>query len=111
MSDSPGADKFRAVSRVVGRRAGQSRWSRASYHAGRGFLNSVSNVVHGLFHQVTGLFFLVFGLLVGYAAFREYRVYTLGKFGPGRAILAAVLALMFIYFALSAFVRSGRKRH
>jgi hypothetical protein len=67
-------------------------------------------VLHGLFHQVTGLFFLVFGIAVGYAAFREYRAYTLGKFGPGRAILAAIIAVMFVYFAISAFVRAGQKR-
>jgi len=95
---------------VVGRQAGQSRWSRATYSAGRGFLNSVRNVIHTLFHQVTGLFFLVFGALVGYAAYREYIAYTAGKFGPGRAVLAVALALMFVYFGLSAFVRAGRKR-
>jgi hypothetical protein len=59
---------------------------------------------------VTGLFFLVFGLLVGYAGYREYVAYTLGKFGPGRAVLAVILALMFVYFGLSAFVRAGRKK-
>ena len=99
------------MSRVVGRRAGQNRWTRASYLAGRGFLGSVAHVLHALFHQVTGVFFLVFGLVVAFAAFREYHAYTLGKMGPGRAVLAGVLAVMFLYFAFSAFLRSGRKRH
>lgn len=57
-----------------------------------------------------GLFFLVFGLVVAYGAFREYRAYTAGKMGPGRAIMAAVLAAMFLYFAISAFIRAGRKK-
>jgi hypothetical protein len=108
--ESSGTNKFRAVSRVVGRQAGQSRWSRATYHAGRGFLNSVRNVLHVLFHQVTGLFFLVFGAIVGFAAYREYLGYTAGKFGPGRAVLAGVLGLMFFYFGINAFVRAGRKK-
>lgn len=105
-----GTDKFRAVSRVVGRRAGQNRFTRASYVAGRGFLGSVSHVLRALFHQVTGVFFFVFGMVVAYAAYREYHAYTLGKMGPGRAILAGVLALMFLYFAFSAFLRSGRRK-
>jgi hypothetical protein len=105
-----GTDKFRAVSRVVGRRAGENRWTRASYVAGRGFLGSVGHVLHGLFHQVTGLFFLVFGIVLAFAAYREYHSYTLGRMGPGRAILAGVLGAMFLYFAFSAFLRAGRKR-
>lgn len=108
--DPTGTDKFRAVSRVVGRRAGQNRWTRASYAAGRGFLGSVRNVFHTLFHQVTGLFFFVFGVVVALAGIPEYRAYRTGKIGPGRAILAGALALLFLYFAVAAFVRSGRKR-
>ena len=110
MAEHSGADKFRALSRVVGRQAGQSRWTRATYSAGRGFLRSAWNVFHTLFHQVTGLFFLVFGLMVGYAAYREYIAYTQGKFGPGRALLAGLLATMFLYFAIGAFARSLRKQ-
>ena len=108
--ESSGTDKFRAASRVVGRRAGQSRWTRASYSAGRTFLGTVRHVVHVLFHQITGLFFLIFGLVVGFATFREYRAYQAGTIGPGRAVLAAVLALLFLYFAVSNFTRAGRKR-
>jgi hypothetical protein len=108
--DTRGADKFRAASRVIGRRAGTSRWSRATYSAGRSFLGTVRHVVHVLFHQVTGLFFLLFGLVVGLACYREYRAYEAGRMGPGRAILAGVLALLFLYFSISNFARAVRKR-
>lgn len=108
--ETSGADKFRAASRVIGRRAGGSRWSRATYTAGRTFLETVRHVVHVLFHQVTGLFFLLFGMVVGLACYREYRVYEAGKIGPGRAILAGILALLFLYFAVSNFSRAGRKK-
>jgi hypothetical protein len=108
--ETSGANKFRAVSRVLGRRAGESRWSRATYSAGRSFFGTVRYVVHVLFHQVTGFFFLLFGLVVGLACYREYSAYAAGKLGPWRAILAGVLALLFLYFAISNFARAGRKR-
>jgi hypothetical protein len=108
--DTSGADKFRAASRVIGRRAGTNRWSRATYSAGRSFVGTVRHVVHVLFHQVTGLFFLVFGLVVCLACYREYRAYEAGRMGPGRAVLAGILALLFVYFAVSNFARAGRKR-
>jgi hypothetical protein len=108
--ETSGADKFRAASRVIGRRAGTSRWSRATYSAGRTFLETVRHVVHVLFHQVTGLFFLLFGLVVSLACYREYHAYQAGRMGPGRAVLAGFLALLFLYFAISNFTRAGRKR-
>ena len=105
-----GTDKFRAVSRVLGRQAGKSRWSRASYHGARGFLSAAGNVLRSLFHQVTGLFFVIFGVIVGFAAYREYVAYQSGKIGSGRALLAGVLAVLFLYFGISAVVRAGRKK-
>jgi hypothetical protein len=109
VSETPGTQKFRAASRVIGRRAGESRWSRASYQAGRTFLGTASRVVRVLWHEVTGFFFLVFGLIVGFGAYREYLAYRAGKVGSGRAALAACLAMLFIYFALSGFRRAKSK--
>jgi len=105
-----GSDKFRAFSRVVGRQAGQSRWSRATYRGASSFLQSIGRVARVLWHEVTGFFFLVFGVIVALACVREYHKYAAGQVGPGRPILAALLALMFLYFALSAFRRAGRKK-
>lgn len=64
-----------------------------------------------LWHEVTGFFFFVFGAIVAFAAFREYRQYAAGHTTASRPILAGVLALMFLYFALSAFQRAGRKNN
>ncbi len=108
--ESSGTDKFRAVSRVVGRRAGESRLTRATWAAGRSFLGTVGHIVHVLFHQITGLFFLIFGVVVALACLREYRAYLAGQMGPGRSILAGILAAAFVYFAISNFARAGRKR-
>ncbi len=109
MPELTGTDKFRAVSRVLGRRAGANRWTRATYSGVSTFLGSIRSVVHVLFHQVTGLFFLLFGVVVSLACYREYRAYQAGRFGPGRAILAGAIALLFLYFAVSNFARAGRK--
>jgi hypothetical protein len=67
-------------------------------------------VIRVLWHEVTGLFFFVFGAVIAFRAVREYQLYAAGEVGPRNAILAAVLALMFLYFAASAFRRAGRKR-
>jgi len=104
-----GSDKFRAFTRVVGRQAGQSRWSRAGYKGVKTLLGSVGHVIRVLWHEVTGVFFFVFGSIVALAAVREYRRYAAGGYGPGRPILATVLAIMFLYFAMSAFRRANRK--
>ena len=105
-----GSDKFRAFSRVVGRQAGQSRWSRATYQGASSFWRSISHVIRVLWHEVTGFFFLVFGAVVAWGAVREYRHYAAGEYGPGKPILAALIALMFLYFAMSSFRRAGRKK-
>lgn len=107
--NSSGTDKFRAFSRVVGRNAGQSRWSRATYQGVGSFLRSVGHVIRTLWHEVTGLFFLIFGAVIAVRAVREYQRYEAGQTTASRVALAGILALMFLYFALSAFHRARRQ--
>ena len=90
------------------RNAGSSRWSRATYLR-RSFHLAPRGTWLRLFHQVTGLFFLLFGT-VGPGLYREYHAYEAGRMGPGRAILAGVLAVLFLYFSISNFVRAEPKR-
>jgi hypothetical protein len=110
MANRSGSDKFRAFSRVVGRQAGQSRWSRATYRGASSFWQSVSRVIRVLWHEVTGFFFFVFGGILALTAVREYRHYAAGQTTASRPILAAALSLMFLYFAMSAFRRAGKKK-
>ena len=110
MPNPSGTDKFRAFSRVVGRNAGQNRWTRATYRGASSFLGSVGRVVGVLWHEVTGFFFFVFGAILAIAAVREYRHHMAGQYGLGRPILAGILALMFLYFAVGSFRRASRKR-
>jgi hypothetical protein len=108
-----GARKTAAVARVVGRMAGEkasgNRWLRASYRGASSIFHSFSRVLSVLWHQVTGVFFLAFATIGALACIREYRSYTEGKVGPGRVILVAGFVLLFGYFALSNFMRAGRR--
>lgn len=94
---------------MLGRNAGQSRWTRATYQGLGSFLRSVGHVIRVLWHEVTGLFFFVFGAVIAIRAVREYRHYVAGETTAGRPALAGFLALMFLYFAWSAFRRAKRQ--
>jgi hypothetical protein len=82
---------------------------RAGWAAARTTMASVGRVLHLLFLQVTGMFFLCFALVGGYAVYREYHSWTLGKAGPGKAVLAACFTVMFAWFAVSSFWRAARR--
>jgi len=101
--------KYRAVGRVVGRKAQQNRWLRAGYEGGSALLRSFGRVLGVLWHQLTGVFFLVFALIGAIACYREYRFYAEGRVGAGKVALVGGFALVFGYFAVSAFVRAGRR--
>ena len=108
-----GTRKTAAIARVVGRMAGEkasgNRWLRATYRGASSVFHSFARVVSVLWHQVTGVFFLAFATVGALACVREYRSYAAGKVGPGRVILVAGFTLLFGYFALSNFMRAGRR--
>jgi hypothetical protein len=99
----------RAFLRVAGRKTGENRWVRAFYHAGSVTLQSIGRVVHILWLEVTGLFFLVLALVGGGAAVREYHRHAAGNGSTSKMLLAAAFAAVFAYFGVSSFWRS-RKR-
>ncbi len=113
MPETSGVRKSTAVARVVGRMAGEkansNRWLRATYRGASSIFHSLAHVLSALWHQVTGVFFLAFATIGALACVREYRSYAAGKVGPGRVILVAGFALLFGYFALSNFMRAGRR--
>jgi hypothetical protein len=100
----------RAVLRVAGTRTGQNRWVRAFYKAGSVTARNVGRVVHVLWLEVAGLLFLFLALVGGGAAVREYRVHATGSGSAGKALLAALFALIFAYFGVTSFWRSRRRR-
>jgi hypothetical protein len=55
------------------------------------------------------LFFMAFAVVGGIALISEYRDYAAGKAGPGRAVLAATLFVLFAWFGVSSFLRAGKR--
>jgi hypothetical protein len=99
----------RAALRVAGRKTGENRWVRAFYSAGRVTASSVSRVMHVLWLEVTGFLFLVLAVIGGGATVREYHRYVAGTTTRGRIAVAAVFALMFLYFGVNSFWLSRKK--
>jgi len=99
----------RAVLRVAGRKTGENRWARAFYRAGSVTAGSVRHVLSALWLEVTGFLFLVLAAIGGGATVREYHRYATGTTSPGKVVIAAAFTLLFLYFGLNSFWRSGRR--
>ena len=64
--------------------------------------------MHALFLQTTGLFFFVFAVFGGAAAYREYHAWSAGQPAGAKLALAATFSLVFAWFALSSFWRASK---
>lgn len=100
--------RSRALLRITGRRAGESRWLRAIYRASGVTARTTGRVAHVLWLEVTGFLFLVLAVVGAGAAFREYARYTRGGTGLGKVAVAAVFALIFVYFGVNSLWRSRK---
>ncbi len=100
----------RAILRVAGRRTGENRWVRALYSASSVTARSFARVLHVLWLEVTGLFFLFLAFVGGAAAIREYhRHLAAGTAGMSKMYLATAFAVMFAYFGVSSFWKSRQR--
>ncbi len=69
---------------------------------------SLARVLHLLWLEITGVFFVFFALGFGAAAWREYQRH--GGARPEHLWLAAAFSLLFLWFGVSSFWRAARKR-
>ena len=99
----------RAVLRVAGTKTGENRLVRAIYRAGSATAQSVGRVLHVLWLEVTGLFFLVLAFVGAAAAVREHHRQLAGTGSTGKTLLASGFALLFGYFGVSSFWRSKKR--
>src|ERR1039457_1296679 len=99
----------RAALRVAGRKTGENRWVRALYRGGSATVSSVGHVFHALWLEVTGFLFLVLAVIGAGATVREYHRYLSGTTSRGKVAVAAVFALLFLYFGVNSFWRARRK--
>ena len=96
--------------RVAGTKTGENRLLRAIYRAGSVTVQSTTRVLHILWLEVTGLFFMVLAFVGAAAAVREHHRQLAGTGSTAKMLLASAFALMFGYFGVSSFFRSRRKR-
>jgi hypothetical protein len=103
------ARKLGILGRVAARQAGENRIVRAGFGAIKTTVAHSAKVLHLLFLQVAGVFFVAFAAGGGIAAWREYHKWQAGQIGPGKVYLAAGFSALFLWFAVSSFWRAGRK--
>jgi hypothetical protein len=84
------------------------RLGAAIFSGARATLASVSRAMHTLFLQTAGLFFFVFAVFGGAAAYREYRFWSAGQAAGGKLALASAFSVVFAWFALSSFWRASK---
>jgi hypothetical protein len=97
----------RAFLRVAGRKSGENRWVRAIYKGASVTLRNTVRVLHVLWLEVTGMFFLALAFVGAAAAIREYHRHLAGS--ASKMLLAAGFAVLFAYFGVSSFWRSRRR--
>jgi len=99
-----------ALARVGSRMAEQSRLLGALGAGARSAVQNLRKAAHGLFLEITGVFFILFVVVGIGAAWREYAAWSAGKIGPGKPALAVCFTFLFAYFAVTSFWRSRRKQ-
>jgi hypothetical protein len=69
----------------------------------------VQRTTHILWLEITGFFFLVFATVCASAGWREYQRHLEGKADLNRVYVAAAIALLFVWFGVTSFVRARRR--
>ena len=92
------------------RSAGQTaaKTSRGVVRGLGGFLRPFGRVGGILWLEVTGVFFLLFVLVFGMAAWRTRPIHLYGPYDKA-FVASAALILLFLYLGVSSFLRAGRR--
>ncbi len=98
-----------AAGRIAVRTANNSRWVRAGYQGARTVLQSFGRVLHLLWLQITGVFFVLFALTFASRLPRAYRGYVAGTTPQSHLLLLAGVSVMFAWFGVSSFWRARRR--
>lgn len=95
--------------RVAGRAARRSRLLNALWGGLRAAAVSLGRVLHRVWLEITGVFFLIFALVGGAAAWREYPLYKAGQADLLHLLAPALFSALFAWFGLTSFWRARRK--
>jgi len=82
---------------------------RGSRGFGRGFWKPFMHAAHGLWHEVTGVFFAIFAAFFAQNAWKTHGDWQAGP-QHHRFIVYVICALLFVYFSISAFLHSRRSQ-
>ena len=94
---------------MAARQAAQNRIVRAGWSAARTTFGHTAKILHLLFLEVAGVFFLAFAVAGAFGAWREYRRWSAGQIGPAKMYLGIAFAALFLWFAVSSFWRARTK--
>jgi hypothetical protein len=101
--------KLAMAGQVAGRMASRNPYTRAIWSGAQAVGRVVSRAFRQLWLEITGFFFLVFAVLGGFAAYREYPALQAGEGSPVRMAVISVFTLMFLWFGLTSLWRARRK--
>lgn len=96
-----------AVAHVGGNMVRRSRTVNALGAAAKVTLSSAARVGHLLWLEITGLFFIAFAMIGGFAAWYEYSKH---KTLSGRLVAALCFMVVFAWFGVSSFYRARHRQ-
>jgi uncharacterized membrane protein len=76
---------------------------RATWHGLKVFLRSVWLSVRQLFHQVTGVFFLMFAVIGWGALYREWH-----RWPAYKLVIAGIFTAVFTLFTIESFIKARK---
>ena len=97
------------ASRVAGRALARHQAFRAVRAGVAAASRVVARAIRQLGLEISGLFFLFFAAIGGFAAYREYPTIQSGDGSLGRMALISVFTLVFLWFGVSSLWRARRQ--
>jgi hypothetical protein len=97
-------------SKPIDTRTAARNLTRGAVRGSQGFWKPFARIAHALWHEITGVFFALFALFFIQSAWRLHGSWRSGS-QHGRFAIYLVLALVFAYFSVTAFVTSRRHKH
>jgi hypothetical protein len=101
--------KAAAVGRAAGQIAGQqiqrNRWLRGLKQGITAAGRTLFRVVHVLWLQVTGFFFVCFAVIGAGAFWRQYQLHA----SQGKLVVIAIFTVMFAWFGITSFWRAHKR--
>lgn len=99
------------ATRVASQAARRSRLLGAAWSGIRATAVSLGRVVHRIWLEITGVFFLIFAVVGGAAAWREYSLYRAGGADLLHLLAPGFFSALFVWFGVTSFWRAHQKSH